>query len=131
MSNAKPNHDPAFLGDLEREVLRIVWKREPVTAEVVRENLDRRLKESTIRTVLHRLEKKGYLRHSIENRTYVYQAVRAPRQVAAIAVKRIMDWLCDGSMEELMVGMVDIDLVDEAQLQQLSSKIAKARKGGK
>jgi BlaI family penicillinase repressor len=131
MSNAKTSHDPAFLGDLERDVLRIVWKSEPVTAETVRENLGRRLKESTIRTVLHRLEKKGYLRHSIENRTYVYQAVRAPRQVAAIAVKRIVDWLCDGSMEELLVGMVDIELVDQAQLQQLSSKVAKARKGGK
>ena len=131
MSNATTSHDPSFLGDLEREVLRIVWRRAPVTAEVVREDLGRRLKESTIRTVLHRLETKGYLRHSSDNRTYVYHAVKAPRQVAAIAVKRIMDWLCDGSMEELLVGMVDIDVINHVQLQELSNKVAKAKKRGK
>jgi len=131
MSNTLSDHDPSVLGDLEREVLRIVWKRAPVTAEAVREELGKKLKESTVRTVLHRLEEKGYLRHSIDNRTYVYHAAKAPRQIAAIAVKRIVDWLCDGSMEELLVGMVDIDVVDQEQLQRLSSKVLKARKRGK
>jgi BlaI family penicillinase repressor len=131
MSNTPSDHDPSVLGDLEREVLRIVWKRAPVTAEAVREELGKKLKESTVRTVLHRLEEKGYLRHSIDNRTYVYHAAKAPRQIAAIAVKRIVDWLCDGSMEELLVGMVDIDVVDQEQLQRLSSKVLKARKRGK
>src|SRR5688572_12808345 len=128
MSNATSGHDPSFLGDLEREVLRVIWNREFVTAEIVRAGLGRPLKESTIRTVLHRLEKKGYLKHSIKNRTYVYQAVNAPRHVAAIAVKRIVDWLCDGSMEELFVGMVDIEVVDRDELQQLSNKVAGARR---
>ena len=131
MSNTNSDHDPSGLGDLEREVLRIVWKRAPVTSEAVREDLGRRLKESTVRTVLHRLEEKGYLRHSIDNRTYVYHAAKAPRHVAALAVKRIVDWLCEGSMEELFVGMIDSDVVDQNQLQKLSSKVAKARKKGK
>src|SRR4030095_1311821 len=117
MNKKEVDHDPSFLGDLERDVLRIVWKQAPVTAETVREQLNRGLKESTVRTVLHRLEQKGYLRHSIDNRTYVYHAAKAPRHVAAIAVKRIVDWLCEGSMEELFVGMVDIDVVDQDQLQ--------------
>ena len=85
------------------------------------------MKESTVRTVLHRLEEKGYLRHSKDNRTYVYHAVKAPRQVAAIAVKRIVDWLCDGSMEELFVGMVDIEVVDRDELQHIVEFI---RRGG-
>lgn len=128
MSNATNDHDPSFLGDLERDVMRIVWKNAPVTAETVRERLNRKLKESTVRTVLHRLEKKGYLKHSVDNRTYVYEAVKSPRHVAAMAVKRIADWLCDGSMEQLLVGMVDTAVVDHKQLQKLSDKIAKARK---
>ena len=128
MSNANFDHDPSFLGDLERDVLRIVWKQAPVTAETVREQLNRGLKESTVRTVLHRLEQKGYLKHSVDNRTYVYHAARAPRHVAAMAVKRIADWLCNGSMEELLVGMVDTDVMEPRQLKKLSDKVAKARK---
>ena len=131
MSNANFDHDPSFLGDLERDVLRIVWKQAPVTAEIVRAQLNRGLKESTVRTVLHRLEQKGYLSHSLDNRTYVYHAAKAPRHVAAMAVKRIADWLCNGSMEELLVGMVDTDVVNRKQLKKLSEKVAKARKAKK
>ena len=131
MSSDNFDHDPSFLGTLERDVLRIVWKREHATAENVREDLGRTLKESTVRTVLHRLEKKGYLNHSLDNRTYVYHPAKAPRHVAAIAIKRIVDWLCDGSMEELLVGMVDTEVVDHKQLKKLSERVAKARKARK
>ena len=131
MSSNKFDHDPSFLGSLERDILRVIWKRKRATAENVREDLGRGLKESTVRTVLHRLEQKGYLKHSIDNRTYIYEAARAPRHVAAMAIKRIVDWLCDGSMEELLVGMVDTDVVDHKELKKLSDKVAKARKARK
>ena len=62
------------LGDLEREVMQLVWANGPVTAEAVRERLSRPLKESTVRTVLRRLEDKGYTTHTVDGRTYVYQA---------------------------------------------------------
>ena len=131
MSSTKFDHDPSFLGSLERDILRVIWKRKRATAENVREDLGRGLKESTVRTVLHRLEQKGYLKHAIDNRTYIYEAARAPRHVAAMAIKRIVDWLCDGSMEELLVGMVDTDVVDHKELKKLSDKVAKARKARK
>ena len=131
MSSNKFDHDPSFLGTLERDVLRVVWNRKRVTAENVREDLGRGLKESTVRTVLHRLEKKGYLKHSVDSRTYVYEAAKPPRHVAAIAMKRIIDWLCDGSMEELLVGMVDTDVMDHKQLKKLSDKVTKTRKARK
>jgi predicted transcriptional regulator len=42
------------LGDLEREVMQLIWANGRLTAEFVRERLARRLKESTVRTVLRR-----------------------------------------------------------------------------
>ena len=62
------------LGDLERDVMQLVWAEGPITAETVRERLERKLKESTVRTVLRRLEEKGYVTHTVDGRTYVYQA---------------------------------------------------------
>ena len=54
-----------------------IWRRGTATAEQVREDLAPRhkLKESTIRTLLGRLEKKGHLQHSVEGRTYVYTSL--------------------------------------------------------
>ena len=118
------------LGDLEREVMQLVWANAPVTAEAVREKLERKLKESTVRTVLRRLEDKGYVTHTVDGRTYVYQAAAPRGRVAAKAVQRIVDWFCNGSVEEVLVGMVDASMLDQRQLRLLADKVAKA-KGGK
>lgn len=120
------------LGDLEREVMQLVWADGPITAEAVREQLSRKLKESTVRTVLRRLEEKGYTTHTVDGRTYVYQAAQPRGEVAAKAVKRIVDWFCNGSVEEVLVGMVDNDMLDQKQLRSLADQVAKARaKGGR
>jgi BlaI family transcriptional regulator, penicillinase repressor len=115
------------LGDLEREVMQLVWANGTVTAEVVRERLSRPLKESTVRTVLRRLEEKGYTTHVVEGRTFVYQAAEPRGRVAAKAVQRIVDWFCNGSMDEVLVGMVDTAMLDQKKLRALADKIAKAK----
>lgn len=125
MSESMPD-----LGDLEREVMQLIWANGRLTAETVREKLARRLKESTVRTVLRRLEEKGYVVHAVEGRTYVYEATHPRGRVAAKAVQRIVDWFCNGSIEEVLVGMVDSAMIDQRQLRMLADKVAKAR-GGK
>jgi len=128
MSNTVPSHDPSELGELERSILSIVWRSSAITADQVREELGRPLKESTIRTVLRRLEEKGYLEHSLESRTFVYRPAQTRQKVAGRAVKRIVDWFCEGSVEALLVGMVDSKVLDRAELQRLAERIAAAQK---
>ena len=127
-SNTTTGHDPAELGELERSILLIVWRMGSITAEQVREELGRPLKDSTIRTVLRRLEEKGYLAHSVENRTFLYRPVESRQRVAGRAVKRIVDWFCEGSVEALLVGMVDSKVLDRDELQRLADRIAEAQK---
>ena len=126
-SNTTAGHDPSELGELERSILSVVWRKTEVTAEQVREELGRPLKDSTIRTVLRRLEEKGYLEHSLENRTFLYRPAESRNRVAGRAVKRIVDWFCEGSVEALLVGMVDSKVLDRAELQRLAERIAAAQ----
>jgi predicted transcriptional regulator len=121
---------PPDLGELEHEILRLVWERGFITAEQCREALGRPLKESTVRTVLRRLEEKNFVRHSVEGRTFLYEAVTRPNQVAARAVQRIVDRFCGGSVEQLLVGLVDGDVVDGKELERLAKKIAQAKAKG-
>jgi predicted transcriptional regulator len=122
------NELPA-LSDLEVEVMQIVWAEGPLTADNVRARLGR-LTDSTIRTVLRRLEEKGYVSHALEGRAFVYRAAEPRREVAARAVKRIIQWFCNGSTEELLLGMVDHAMLDRQHLQVLAEKVknAKSRK---
>ncbi len=120
-------HDIADLGGLEREILTLVWRQESATAESVRAELVRPLKESTVRTVLRRLEGKGLLRHSVEGRTYIYRAAEARGRAAARSVKRIADWFCNGSVEEVLVGLVDAEVLGRRELKRLADRIAKTK----
>lgn len=133
-SNTTLSHDPAELGELERAVLELIWEHGVQNSEQVREQLARQnrpLKESTIRTVLRRLEAKGYVAHAIENRTFLYRPATSRQAVAGRAVQRIVDWFCDGSVETLLAGMVDSAVLDRKELQRLAQRIAAAKKGKK
>jgi predicted transcriptional regulator len=131
MSNTTTGHDPSELGELERSILQIVWQSGSATAEAVREALletqARPLKDSTIRTVLRRLEEKGYLAHSVEARTFLYRPAESRERVASRAVERIVDWFCQGSVEQLLVGMVDSEVLSQDELAHLAERIEAAR----
>jgi BlaI family transcriptional regulator, penicillinase repressor len=120
-------HHVSDLGDLEREVLDLVWQNGPSSADAVQKALSRPLKESTVRTVLKRLEEKGHLTHTTDNRTFIYEAADTRGRAAARAVKRIVDRFCNGSLEEVLVGLVDTKVLDRKELQRLADKISKAK----
>lgn len=107
-----------------------IWSQGPVTAEGCREALasSRPMKDSTVRTVLRRLEEKGYLTHEIDGRTFVFQASDARQNVAVRAVKGIIDRFCGGSAEELVIGMVDNEVLDRKALERLARRIAESER---
>jgi BlaI family transcriptional regulator, penicillinase repressor len=123
------------LSELEHLVMEFLWSQESATADDVREALgsSRVLKDSTVRTVLRRLESKGYAAHRVEGRTFLYRGLERPQNVAVRAVRQIIDKFCGGSVEELLVGMVENELLDRQELQELAKKIGrlKTRRGGR
>jgi BlaI family transcriptional regulator, penicillinase repressor len=132
MRNSNEPQSPE-LGELEEIVMNIVWRDAPCTAEACREALlpERPLKDSTIRTVLRRLEEKGFVKHTTSGRTFLYSPAAAPQNVAAKAVKQIVERFCGGSVERLLLGMVDNEVVGKAELERLARKIAAAKGGRK
>src|SRR5215472_18412068 len=124
-----PKHRPRNLGTLEQLIMDHVWSHGPVTAEQCREALLPRhaMKDSTVRTVLRRLEEKGFLSHRVEGRTYIYRALEARRNIAARAVNHIVHRFCGGSVEQLLVGMVENDVLDRDELQRLAQRIAQKK----
>jgi predicted transcriptional regulator len=125
MFNTRRNPTP-----LEQFILDYVWAHPRCTAEQCREDLteQRDLKDSTIRTVLRNLEEKGYVTHTMTGRTFIYSAAESKRNVAVEAARQVIDRFCNGSVEDLLVGLVDNQVLEPKQLQRLADKIA-ARKG--
>jgi predicted transcriptional regulator len=120
---------PGPLGELEQLLMEFIWSRGPSSAEACRAALlpTRALKDSTIRTVLRRLEEKGLLKHQVEGRTFFYQATQPRRHFAARAVQHIIDRFCGGSVEQLLAGMVENKVLKREDLEQLARRIARQR----
>jgi BlaI family transcriptional regulator, penicillinase repressor len=114
------------LGDLEHELLTILWNGGEMTAVAVRNKVRRTLQDSTIRTVLRRLEEKGYVTHAVESGTFLYRPKASADTAAADALKGILDRFCGGSIERALQALVDAALVDPKQLMAMASRL-KAR----
>jgi BlaI family penicillinase repressor len=113
------------LGELEQQVMEFLWEHGPATGEAVRAAVgkERVLTDSTIRTVLRRLEAKLYVKHEMDGRQFLYSSAREPWKVAAEAVRNALKNFCRGSLEELLTGLVDHRVVDSAELRRLAEKI--------
>ena len=109
--------------------MQAVWDAAPASVEAVYQVVSQHhdIKETTVRTLLRRLEQKGYLRHEEEGRAYVYHAVEPSRSLAARAVRQIVDRLCRGSMEELVSGMVDAKVLSARDLKELEEVVRSHR----
>lgn len=122
-----------LLTDLENDVMRVVWDSGPCSVEAVHEVIarSRDLKETTVRTLLRRLEHKGYLRHESEGRAYLYRATEPSRSLAARAVRQIIDRFCQGSVEELVSGLVEAKALSDDELSRLEEFARRRRRGSR
>jgi BlaI family penicillinase repressor len=111
------------LGDLEHEIVTILWAEGEMTAADVRRKVARQLKDATIRTVLRRLEEKGYLMHTVESGTFIYRPRESAASAAADAVKGILERFCDGSIERALQALVDATRIEPKQLAALAGKL--------
>lgn len=118
----------APLGDLEHELLTILWKQGEMTALDIGGQVARKLKDATIRTVLRRLEQKGYVTHTGRSGTFLYRATESAESAAATAVKGIVDRFCGGSIERVLAGLVDAALLDPNQLAAIAGKLKRKPK---
>ncbi len=117
------------LTELQQAIVDVVWREKSATAERVREGLAPRfrLKDSTIRTLLRRLEERGYLTHRVDGKVFVYEAAVPPRSLAARAVRQIIERFWAGSAEQFLAGMVDEKVLTPAQIRRLAGKVRKAK----
>ena len=111
--------------DLQRAILEILWTAGPATADRIRAALlpKHQLKDSSVRTLLRRLEARALVTHDVDGQTFVYKARVQPTRMAARAVRQIIDRFWGGSVEQFLAGMVDEKVVTVDELERLTRKV--------
>jgi BlaI family transcriptional regulator, penicillinase repressor len=127
---AKHKRVEPVLSPLEDEIMSVIWRVGRARAEDIREALrgDHDLTDSTIRTLLRRIEAKGILEHTTEGRTFVYRPKVKPSEMANQAVRRVVERFCQGSLPSLLIGMADDRMISAEELRQLAAEIERKQK---
>jgi BlaI family transcriptional regulator, penicillinase repressor len=119
------------LTEREAQIMNALWELGAATAEQVRTSLSDRLHDSTIRTMLRILERKGYARHEVRQRVYFYRAA-VPRQKAQRrAIHSLLARFFKGSAESLVLQLIEDERITPEQLAELRRAEPDARSEAK
>ncbi len=116
MQNNKLHH-------LELEVMKVVWKLTRTTVNDVLDNIDRKLAYTTVATTMKSLEKKGYLSHQVDGRTFVYQPLVKETEITHSMLTDILERLFDNSAEKLVNTLLEVRQTNSEELDRLEKLI--------
>jgi predicted transcriptional regulator len=113
----------------EREIMNALFTLgNRATAEEIRAHLPEAPTGSSVRVMLARLEKKGYLRHAVDGVRYVYSATESPDKAKRTALQRYVQTFFGGSLSQMVASLVRQESWTEKELEDLAAEIQRARK---
>ncbi len=117
------------LSPAQREIMEIVWERGEVSARDVRAVLSRHrdVARNTVRTLLERMEEKGWLTHREDGRTYLYSAIQPRQATVGQKVVEVLDTVCGGSPEALVTALLDYRGLTDSELRRIRAMLDDAK----
>ena len=116
----------------EREIMNAVFALDNrASAEDVRAKLTAPPSDSSVRVMLARLERKGFLRHQQDGLRYIYSATTSPAVAKRTALQQYLHTFFGGSLRQMMTALVREGSWDDDDLDALKAEIERARKGRK
>lgn len=111
------------LHPLELEVMKVVWKLTRATVNDVLDNIDRKLAYTTVATTMKSLEKKGFLSHEVDGRTFVYQPLVKETEITHSMLNDLLERLFDNSAEKLVNTLLEARQTSAAEHNRLQALI--------
>ena len=105
----------------ELKVMQVLWRAGPSSAAEVVQTLHgkRGPQDSTVRTILRILERKGYVRHKRDGRTFVYQTIVGESEAQKGALREVISRFFENSPERLVLNLLRHEDVSPRELTRL------------
>ncbi|MGQ0766310.1 MAG: BlaI/MecI/CopY family transcriptional regulator [Gemmatimonadota bacterium] len=118
------------LTDLQLAIVRLLWNRGECTVVDVQEGLTpaRALAQTTVATLLTRLEKRGVVSHRVAGRQYIYRALVTEPEVRSSMVGELTNSLFHGRPADLISHLLAERRLGAEELGQVKRLIAEAEK---
>jgi BlaI family transcriptional regulator, penicillinase repressor len=132
MAKPRKSRDIHSLGELEADVMSVVWEKGRATVQEVKDALEprRALAYTTVMTVMSRLAEKGMLARQKEGRAYFYTPASSQEKVAGSLLQSLVRRLYNGATGKAIAQLLETEeQVDDAELERLERLIQAKRKG--
>ena len=121
-------------GDLQLAVLRVLWERGELTVTDVQAALEtehRDLAQTTVATVLTRMERRGMVSHRTQGRQFIYTAEITEDDLRSSTLDHVMDRMFGGDVAELVNHLLSSKDIAPGDLARVKTLIeSRQRKGG-
>lgn len=119
------------LGELQYEIMRVLWDRGEATVAEVREALAERHERAltTVATMLTKMERKGVVGHRAEGRQFVYAPLVSEHQVRRTMVRDLTRRLFAGDTSALVSHLLAERAFEPDELERLRARIEEAARG--
>jgi len=106
-----------FLGDLEADIMEVVWAKGKVTVRDVYQEMlkERDIAYTTVMSTMSNLAKKGILNQEKVDTAYVYTPKAGKSELARTMVKEVLDGLLDGFSEPLLANIASLPKTPEME----------------
>ncbi len=116
------------LTELQLAILRVIWDKGETTVQEIWEALhpDRGLAQTTVATMLSRLERRGVVTRRAESRQYRYRAAVSEQEVQHSMVGELTERLFDGDVTALVQHLLsgeDMSPGDLAKIRDMIERV--------
>jgi len=117
------------LGDLQLQILRILWERGEASVADVLDNLNgSELAYTTVATMLRKMETRGLVAHRAEGRSFVYRPKVKAEDISHRMSNHLVDRLFEGSLFDAVNHLLTTREVSREELAKIEQLIAEKKK---
>jgi len=114
------------LTPLELEIMQVLWETGAANVQTVQQRLKRELAYTTVQTMLNILHRKGKVKRALKDRAYFYRPAVSRRQVVRHAVNDLVEHLFGGSVESLVMSLVETRHLTPEKVDRLNTLLKQA-----
>jgi BlaI family transcriptional regulator, penicillinase repressor len=129
MPKQTARHATERLTRREREIMNALFALgNHASAEEIRARLTSPPSDSSVRVMLARLEKKGYLKHQQDGLRFIYSATVSHAVAKRTALQQYVQTFFGGSLRQMMTALVADGSWSDDDLEELKAEIDRVRK---
>lgn len=121
------------ISDSELEVMKLIWKKNPITSDEIINSLADKMNWSpqTIKTFITRLVKKKAVSYNREGRNYLYYPITSQNEYVKAENRTFLQKMYDGAVGRLVCNFIEEEDLSEEDIDRLQEILDNKKKDSK